>query len=130
MSENNLKGHDHFFKQSMSRPYVAKDFFETHLPKEVREFADLSTLAIVNTNFIDSALGEGIVDLLYSVQIQGKLGYLILCEHQSTQDKLITFRILKYAIQIWGNHIAKKPGTKLPLIYPLIVYSGNPLFIL
>ena len=124
--DNDIKGHDHFFKQSMSRLHVAREFFETYLPDKVLELTDLNTLSQVNTSFIDSTLGEGIVDLLYSVKIQGTKGYFwILCEHQSTQDKMISFRIQKYMLRICSDHVKKHPGSKLPLIYPILIYSGK-----
>ena len=126
MSDNNIKGHDHFFKQSMSRIRVAREFFETYLPQEVLELVDLNTLKNINTSFVDSALGEGTVDLLYSVKINNTEGYFwVLCEHQSTQDKLMTLRMQKYMLRICSDHIKNNPGSKLPLIYPLLVYSGK-----
>ena len=129
MSDNGVKGHDHFFKQSMSRIRVAREFFETYLPSKILALIDLKTLQNVNTSFVDSTLGEGIVDLLYSVEIHGTKGYFwILCEHQSTQDKMMTLRIQKYMLRICSDHIKKHPGSKLPLIYPLLVYSGKPKY--
>jgi predicted transposase/invertase (TIGR01784 family) len=83
-------------------------------------------LKIVNNSFIDSALGEGVVDLLYSVNIKGEEGYFwVLCEHQSTQDRFITFRILRYIVQILSDRIEQSPKAALPLIYPLLVYTGK-----
>ena len=37
--KNQYKPHDVFFKKSMSHPEIARDFFESYLPKEILEKA-------------------------------------------------------------------------------------------
>ena len=48
-----------------------------------------------------------------------------LVEHQSTPNKLMPFRMSKYMNAIFDYHLKKTKGTKLPVIYPLIFYSGK-----
>ena len=122
----NIKSHDHLFKKAMSRIKVAREFFEDALPDHILQKLDLSTLKTLPTNFVDSTLSEGTVDLLYSVNFSGSKGYLwIICEHQSTPDRLITLRMKKYMLRICSDHIKKHPNDKLPLIYPILVYTGK-----
>ena len=124
---NHVKPHDGFFKKSMYRADVAAEFFQLALPSQVLNIIDLNTLQYVNANFLDNTLGEGTVDLLYTVNFKGKTGYLwILCEHQSSQDNTITLRMQKYMLRICTQHLKENPGTKLPLIYPMLAYSGKP----
>ena len=122
----NIRSHDHLFKKVMSRIKVAKEFFQDALPSHILERVDLSTLKTLPTNFVDSTLSEGTVDLLYSVDFSGSKGYLwLICEHQSTADRLITLRMQKYMLRICSDHLKKHPNDKLPLIYPILVYSGK-----
>ncbi len=94
---NNVKPHDRFFKKSMSYPEIASEFFKSYLPKEILEIIDLSTLKQENSSALSNELGEGVSDILYSVKYGKETGYIsLLLEHQSTSDRLITFRIKKY----------------------------------
>ena len=128
---NNVKSHDRFFKKSMSYPEIAHEFFKSYLPKEVLEIIDLSTLKQESSSFLSNELGEGVSDVLYSVKYGEESGYIsILLEHQSTSDRLITFRIQKYMLRLCEEHLRKQKGKKnsektLPIIYPVILYTGN-----
>ena len=126
MIKQKIKSHDHFIAKAMARTRVAKEFFQSHLPSEVRKLVDLDTLQQCNIKLLSNILGEGIVDFLYSVKFGDEEGYLsILLEHQSSPDKYMTFRIQKYMLRIYEEHLRKKPNTNLPLIFPIILYAGQ-----
>jgi len=128
---NNVKPHDRFFKKSMSYPEIAHEFFKSYLPKEILEIIDLSTLKQENSSALSNELGEGVSDVLYSVKYGKETGYIsLLLEHQSTSDRLITFRIQKYMLRLCEEHLRKQKDKKssektLPIIYPVILYTGN-----
>ena len=110
----------------MSYPEIAHEFFKSYLPKEVLEIIDLSTLKQESSSFLSNELGESVSDILYSVKYGEEKGYIsLLLEHQSSVDKLITFRIQKYMLRLCEEHNRKYPKEKLPLIYPIIVYTGK-----
>jgi predicted transposase/invertase (TIGR01784 family) len=118
--------HDVFIKRSMLNLEVATEFFSANLPKSILKIVDLSTLKPEKADFVDAVLGNGVVDILYSVQWDNKLGYIsLLLEHQSTPDPLMVFRIQKYMLRLCDAHLAKYPKSKLPCIYPIILYSGK-----
>lgn len=120
------QNHDKLFKQALSDIRVAKDFFKAHLPPKVLQQADLETLKIERQTFIDEAYKATEADILYSVQLEKNLGYFyLLCEHQSTVDQEIAFRLLAYIVRIMENHRKQHPKKSLPIVYPLIVYSGE-----
>ncbi|PCJ24356.1 MAG: hypothetical protein COA94_07490, partial [Rickettsiales bacterium] len=48
---------------------------------------------------------------------------LFLCEHQSSNDKKMMFRLWKYAISAWEPYLAKNKS--LPIIAPLVLYNGK-----
>ncbi|MCB1827794.1 MAG: Rpn family recombination-promoting nuclease/putative transposase, partial [Coxiellaceae bacterium] len=76
--------HDGLFKKSMSDLRVAKDFFQSHLPKNLINNIDLSTLHLENHAFIDASLHRSESDIVYSYKTkQDDFGYFyVLCEHQ------------------------------------------------
>jgi predicted transposase/invertase (TIGR01784 family) len=85
--QKEVMSHDAFIRKSMSRMEVVREFFEAHLPEYILRKADLSTLKLEKSDFIDTTLKEGTVDLLFSIQLNDQPGYFtLLLEHQSTSD--------------------------------------------
>ncbi len=122
------KIHDTFAKKSLSRKSIAKDLFETYLPDHVRSLVDFDSLKQEKSDMYGDILGEGIVDLLYSAEFKGNKGYMpifLLIEHQSSHDEMMAFRIQKYVLRICDEHIRANKDSKLPLIYPTILWAGK-----
>ena len=65
------------------------------------------------------------------VQEKGKINKNIffLIEHQTKIDYTMPFRILKYEVLIMENAIDRKKygqkNYKLPIVYPIVLYTGN-----
>ncbi|KJV91894.1 Rpn family recombination-promoting nuclease/putative transposase [Rickettsia bellii] len=120
------KEHDKFFQQALANPLIAKEFFEEYLPTEIKVLFLPSTLKLENDSFIEPSLKETITDVLYSAKINNRDGYIyILCEHQSSSDPLMAFRLFKYMLNIAERHLNSHPDSKkFPFIYPL-VYSND-----
>jgi len=124
--EKNMVPHDAFVKISMYIKEVVMAFFAANLPKKILKITDLSTLEQEKSDFLDNTLEHGIVDLLYSVRINDQIGYVsLLLEDQSTPDKYMPLRIQKYMLRICDAHLKKHPKTKVPVIYPIIFYTGK-----
>ena len=118
--------HDRFFRAALSDSRVAKEFFDSHLPTPIKNSIDLDTLALRKDTFVDDSLELTESDMLFDVTFSGRSGYLyLLVEHQSKPDPLMPFRLLKYMVSIMDQHVKTTQGTELPLIYPLIFYTGE-----
>jgi predicted transposase/invertase (TIGR01784 family) len=125
-SNNHLNPHDRFFRAMMHEPKVIREFFEQNLPSNIKAVIDFSTIQLQQESFIDDKLKLQIADLLYSAEFSSQEGYLyLLLEHQSTPDKLMAFRILRYMVAIMEYHLKKTKRDELPIIYPVIFYTGN-----
>jgi predicted transposase/invertase (TIGR01784 family) len=86
--------HDSFFKSAMADLRVARDFFGHHLPPAVLAAIDLNTLKLWPNTYVDIVLSNSASDILYQVKIAAKTAYLyVLCEHQSSVDPLMPFRL-------------------------------------
>ena len=126
MPKKHLSPHDRFVRLMMTDPKVIREFFEENLPADIKAIADLNTLIPQKESFVDDHLRLQITDLLYSVEFEGEEGFFyILCEHASSQDLLLPFRMLKYSIAVMDHHLKKSKSKKLPLLYPLIFYTGS-----
>lgn len=118
--------HDATFKQFLTNPDTARDFMQLHLPGELRELCDLTTLKLESGSFIEEDLRAYFSDVLYSVKTRVGEGYIhVLIEHQSSADKHMAFRLMRYAIAAMQKHLDAKHKT-LPLVIPLLFYAGSP----
>lgn len=117
--------HDATFRQFLTQPEIARDFMELHLPAELRAICDLSTLKLESGSFVEDDLRQYFSDVLYSLDtIEGE-GYVhVLIEHQSSPDKHMAFRLIRYAVAAMQRHL-EAGHTKLPLVIPVLFYVGK-----
>ena len=121
--------HDKFFKTAMSDLHVAKEFMQQHLPAPVLSATDLSTLTLQKESFIEQDLQQMLSDVLYQAKINGTDGYIyLLAEHQSTPDRLMAFRLLRYTCRIMAHHIEHLKHCTLPVVVPLVFYHGKRIY--
>ncbi|MEI8055099.1 MAG: Rpn family recombination-promoting nuclease/putative transposase [bacterium] len=117
--------HDHYFKKMMSDPKIIKEFFQQYLPANIRGSINLDTVKHENGSYISDELKQQESDLLFSAEINDKPGYIYtLLEHQSTPDRLLPFRMLRYMVSIIKDHLKKFKTEQLPIVYQLVIYSG------
>jgi len=118
--------HDATFRQFLTQPEIARDFMEIHLPPALRAICDLSTLKLESGSFVEDDLRQYFSDVLYSLKTTGgNHGYVhVLIEHQSTSDKHMAFRLLRYAVAAMQRHL-EAGHKKLPLVIPILFYTGK-----
>lgn len=120
---------DKLFKKAMMDIRVAEDFFIAHLPQEILNTVDFTALKIQKQSFIDANFKTTEADVLYKTKINGKQAYFyLLCENQSTIDQQMAFRLLGYTIQIMQMHLKQNHKSSLPIVYPMVIYTGQPLW--
>ncbi len=117
--------HDAVFKQFLTHPDTARDFLELHLPPVLLQACDLSTLKLESGSFIESDLRAYYSDVLYSLQTNRGDGYAyVLIEHQSSHDKHMAFRLIRYAIAAMQRHL-EAGNDRLPLVILILFYHGQ-----
>lgn len=109
----------------MTHPETARDFLDIHLPPALRKLCDLNTLQLASGSFIEDDLRPYYSDVLYSLTTGNGDGYVYcLIEHQSTPDKHMAFRLMRYAIAAMQRHLDAGHKT-LPLVIPVLFYQGK-----
>lgn len=118
--------HDLIFKQFLTHTDTARDFIRLHLPPALRAVCDLSTLCLESGSFVEPGLRACFSDVLYSMKtVSGHSGYIqVLIEHQSTPDKQMAFRLLRYAVSAMQRHLDAGHNA-LPLVIPILFYAGK-----
>ncbi|EKH3311165.1 Rpn family recombination-promoting nuclease/putative transposase [Salmonella enterica] len=123
---HNRPGHDGLFKLFLREPDTARDFLAVHLPADIRAQVRLDTLKLEPGSFVDQKLRELHSDVLYSVEAaEGHAGYIYcLVEHQSTADRMMAWRMMRYSMAVMDAHL-KKGNDTLPVVVPLLFYQGT-----
>jgi len=116
--------HDAVFKQFLCHPETARDFLEIHLPSSLRSLCDLRTLTLESGSFIEKDLRASYSDVLWSLKTTKGEGYIyIVIEHQSSPDRHMAFRLMRYAMSAMQRHL-DAGYNRLPLVVPMLFYHG------
>ncbi len=117
--------HDAVFKTFLSHPQTARDFMTLHLPPALLAICDLATLRLESGNFVEEDLRSYYSDVLYSLKTQKGDGYVhVLIEHQSSPDRHMAFRLMRYAVAAMQRHLDAGHNA-LPLIIPVLFCQGK-----
>lgn len=117
--------HDAVFRNLLSHVETARDFFDIHLPPRLAALCDLSTLRLESGSFVEEDLRHYYSDVLYSLRAASGEGYIYaLIEHQSSPDRHMAFRLMRYAIAAMQRHL-DKGYHQLPLVIPMLFYHGR-----
>jgi predicted transposase/invertase (TIGR01784 family) len=120
--------HDLMVRAVLSDLAEATSFLQRHLPQEVIQALNWSTLKLVEGSFVDEDLRRSEADVLYEVErVSGEdsVWLYLLLEHQSTPDRWMRFRLLKYCCRIWDFSFREHPEQReLRAIVPLVFYQG------
>ncbi len=117
--------HDAVFKQFLAHPDTAREFMQLHLPPALLDLCRLDTLKLASGSFLEDDLRPYYSDVLYHLETTSGDGYIhVLIEHQSTADKHMAFRLMRYAIAAMQRHLEAGHDT-LPLVIPMLFYAGR-----
>jgi predicted transposase/invertase (TIGR01784 family) len=121
--------HDLMVRTVLSDLAEATSFLQRHLPQEVSQALNWSTLTLLEGSFVDEDLRASEADFLYEIErLSGaeSVWIYVLLEHQSTPDRWMRFRLLKYCCRIWDGSFRECPDQReLRAIVPLVFYQGE-----
>ncbi|WP_375769048.1 Rpn family recombination-promoting nuclease/putative transposase [Archangium gephyra] len=119
--------HDLFARYTFGHPERAAAELRAVLPAHVVSEVDWSSLRREPGSVVDPELRETESDLLFTASLrsgQPLLLYLLL-EHQSSVDRWMALRMLRYVVRQLERWRQEHPeSTRLPLIVPLVMYHG------
>lgn len=125
--------HDLFFKKSWSNVTLVRLFLEEYLPSGMRVLIALDSLTICKDSFVEPDIKQYYSDVLYQARLGGHPGFVyFLFEHKSLPEKCMFLQPVRYMLSIWDLYIKQSTGpdktTKLPIVIPLVVYHGKPVW--
>ncbi|MDY7232655.1 Rpn family recombination-promoting nuclease/putative transposase [Hyalangium rubrum] len=119
--------HDLFVRRTFGHPEHAAAELRAVLPPELVSQVDWDTLHREPGSVIDPELRETESDLLFSARLRGGGSLLcyVLIEHQSSVDRWMALRMLRYVVRQLERWRHEHPEHEvLPLILPLVLYHG------
>src|SRR5438132_5055585 len=129
MAEEIHHPHNMMVRAVLSDLAEATSFLQQHLPQEVSQVLNWSTLRLLEGSFVDEDLRASEADFLYQIEHgsgEGSVWLYVLLEHQSTPDRWMRFRLLKYCCRIWEMSFREHPDQReLRAIVPLVFYQGE-----
>jgi hypothetical protein len=119
--------HDAVFRRIFAVPANAASQLRAVLPPGLAARLDLDRLAPVPGSFVDEALRWRHSDVLFTAPLDGHDAFVyVLIEHQSSDDPLMAFRVLRYVTRIWDQYEREHTkARRLPAVIPLVVYQGD-----
>ena len=121
--------HDMMVRAVLSDLAEATSFLQRHLPQEMSQALNWSTLTLHEGSFVDEDLRASEADFLYEIEhvsSEEPVWIYVLLEYQSTPDRWMRFRLLKYCCRIWDMSFRAHPEQRtLRAIVPLVFYQGE-----
>jgi hypothetical protein len=119
--------HDLFARYAFGQPERAAAELRAVLPPRVVSQVDWSTLQQESGSVVDPELRETESDLLFSARLRGgrPLLFYVLLEHQSSVDRWMALRMLRYVVRQLEHWRKANPESEgLPVVVPLVMYHG------
>ena len=128
MVSSSKKPFDTAWKQGLSEPEVAKNFFQRRLPNFIKQMIDFSHFFVQKTHYVSDEGKHSYSDIVYKTKLSGKneSTYLyLLAENQRTPDKHLVLRMMRYLVNIIDDHITENKSEYFPIVFPLVYYNGK-----
>ena len=119
--------HDLFARYTFGHPERATAELRAVLPAQVVSEVDWSSLRREHGSVVDPELRETESDLLFTARLRTghPLLLYVLLEHQSSVDRWMALRMLRYVVRQVERWRQENPKSQvLPLIIPLVMYHG------
>jgi predicted transposase YdaD len=120
--------HDLFARYTFAHPERAAAELRAVLPAHVVSAVDWSSLRREPGSVVDPELRETESDLLFTARLHEGRSLLlyVLLEHQSSVDRWMALRMLRYVVRQVEHWRQQHPeSTVLPVIIPLVMYHGE-----
>jgi len=117
--------HDKRYKKLFSNPILLRELLESFVEEDFIRELDFSTLERVDKSFITDRFQEKESDLIYKINYRDQEIFIyLLIEFQSTVDRFMALRILRYICEFY-EFLVQQKIKKLPAVFPILLYNGD-----
>jgi len=122
----NFHTHDRGYKYLFSNPMLVKELLESFVGMDWVKEIDFRKAESINTSFVSDEFKNRESDIIYRLRFKKKELYLyLLIEFQSTVDRHMALRMLRYVLELYEYVTKKQKGASLPVVFPLLLYNGD-----
>lgn len=118
--------HDSLFKSIFSDPVEVAGLLRDVLHSDVQRQLDLDALVALPAESIDLSLSSTSSDLRFRVPWRegGHVELVLLLEHQSSPDRTMPLRVLRYTLRVWEEALTTSRARRLPVVLTLVLHHG------
>ena len=119
--------HDSRYKYLFSHPGFVERLLTSFVDEPFVKEIDFTHLERVNASFVSEEFQQRESDIIWKLPLKGSTVYLfLLLEFQSTVDRRMPLRFLRYITAFYEAYLDEHPGIeKLPAVFPLLLYNGD-----
>lgn len=118
--------HDSGYKKLFSSPELVRQLLTSFVDEEWVNQIDYSTLQRIDKSFITDEFADRESDLIYRASFRGKDLYIfIMFEFQSTVDRFMALRMLRYITELYEYLVKSYRLKTLPAVFPVMLYNGE-----
>ena len=122
----NFHTHDRGYKYLFSNPLLVKELLESFVGMDWVGRIDFSKAESLNTSFVSDEFKHRESDIIYKLKLYDTEIYLyLLIEFQSTVDRFMALRMLRYTLELYDYLIKNKSIKELPVVFPIMLYNGE-----
>ncbi len=121
--------HDRGYKALFSNHRFMEQLVTSFIHEDWVTQVDFSKASLVDKSYVTRQFKKLESDLIWKLPLKdsGAVYLYMLIEFQSTVDYWMSYRMLRYVIEFYGGLLKAKPKPeRLPAVFPLLVYNGDP----
>jgi len=118
--------HDSGYKKLFSNHELVRQLLTCFVNEVWVNNIEYSTLERIDKSFVSDEFAERESDLIYKAKFEGKEFYIfILLEFQSTVDRFMSLRMLRYITELYEDLVKNQRLKNLPAVFPVMLYNGE-----
>jgi len=113
------------YTELFSHPVFVQRLMESFVQEDFARELDFASMEPYKTKFVTETYARRESDVIWKVHFRGREIYLfLLIEFQSTVDRRMPIRLLRYIAELYASLPSMKRG-RYPAVFPLVLYNGS-----
>ena len=109
-----------------SNPEMVKQLLTCFVNEEWINKIEYNSLEKIDKSFVTDEFSKRESDIIYKASFKGEDVYIfILLEFQSTVDRFMSLRMLRYIAELYEHLIRNHKLSRLPAVFPVMLYNGE-----
>jgi predicted transposase/invertase (TIGR01784 family) len=118
--------HDKRYKRLFKNPGYLKQLLVSFVDEPFVAEIDFNSVQTIDKSFVSESFRERESDIIYKIKFRNREIYIyLLLEFQSTVDRFMALRMLRYVLELYEDIIASCNPEILPPVFPLMLYNGD-----